>query len=258
MDLIRLLGEYAKLTPDLIWAYALVFLRVGAAMALLPAFGEQTVPQRVRLALALAFTSVVGPAVIDQIPASEFGFVQPVATETLIGLTIGISLRLMIMALQIAGSIAAQASSLSQMVGGIGPEPQPALTNLLVMAALALAVAAGLHVRLAQLLIGSYSVLPAGAFPNPRGIADWGLYRIGLAFSLAFSLAAAFSIAALLYNVLLGVINRAMPALMVSFIGAPALAGGGLVLLMLCTPAMLHFWLGALSDFLQNPFRITP
>ena len=33
----------------------IVFLRVGAAMAVLPAFGEQTVPGRVRLVLALAF-----------------------------------------------------------------------------------------------------------------------------------------------------------------------------------------------------------
>ena len=40
----------------------LVFLRVGAAMALLPAFGEQSIPQRLRLVLALAFSAVVLPA----------------------------------------------------------------------------------------------------------------------------------------------------------------------------------------------------
>lgn len=258
MNLVQLLTDYTKLGPTVIWAAALVFLRVGAAMALLPAFGEQAVPQRVRLSLALAFTAVVAPAVIEKIPGLENGVLLPIVSETLIGLAIGISLRLMIMALQIAGAIAAQASSLAQMVGGIGPEPQPALTNLLVMAALALAVAAGLHVRLAQLLIDSYGMLPAGQFPTSKDMADWGLYRVAMAFSLAFSLAAAFSIAALLYNMLLGVINRAMPALMVTFIGAPALAGGGLLLLMLSTPMILHHWLALLSQFLDRPYQVAP
>ena len=34
-----------------------VFLRVGGAMAVLPAFGEQAVPERLRLMLAVAFTA---------------------------------------------------------------------------------------------------------------------------------------------------------------------------------------------------------
>jgi len=41
-----------------------VFLRVGAAMALFPAFGERSVPERVRLARGLAFTLVILPAVV--------------------------------------------------------------------------------------------------------------------------------------------------------------------------------------------------
>lgn len=257
-DFIIGLTDYAGLGPKVIWAAALVFLRVGAAMAMMPAFGEQAVPQRVRLVLALAFTAVVTPAVSDGLPSVETGFVLPVLAETVIGLALGIGLRLMVMSLQMAGAIAAQSTSLSQMVGGIGPEPQPAITNLLVMAGLALAVSSGLHVRVAELLIGSYQVLPAGRIPDAKDMADWGLFRIASAFALAFSLAAAFSIAALLYNVALGVINRAMPTLMVTFIGAPALTAGGLILLMLCAPMMLQYWLHILSGFLDAPFKVTP
>jgi flagellar biosynthesis protein FliR len=94
--------------------------------------------------------------------------------------------------------------------------------------------------------------------PGSPEIADWGLGTIAKAFSLAFVLAAPFTIAAFLYNVALGVINRAMPTLMVSFIGAPALAGGGLILIALAAPLMLAVWLVQFRAVLAAPFVAIP
>lgn len=235
----------------------IVFLRVGAAMALLPAFGESSVPQRVRLGLALGFTAIVMPAVAAQIePLAEHQKGIPIllATETLAGLALGISLRLFVLALQMAGSIAAQATSLSQVFGGTGIEPQPAIGHLLVFGGLALAVMTGLHVRIAEVLILSYNVLTPGQFPGASILGDWGVGQIAQAFSLAFTLAAPFIIASLIYNVALGVINRAMPQLMVAFVGAPAITAGALILMFLVMPLMLTVWSDALQQFLQNPF----
>ena len=68
-----------------------VFLRVGAAMALFPAFGERSVPERVRLMLALGFTLVVVPAAEPFVAPAIDGGVRPVTfllTETLAGLAI--------------------------------------------------------------------------------------------------------------------------------------------------------------------------
>ncbi len=211
---------------DMMWRGFLVFARVGAAMALLPAFGEQSVPQRIRLTLALAFTLIVAPAA-GKIPPQDTYAIGSLFAETVIGLAIGAAVRLYILALQTAGAIAAQATSLAQLFGGAGPEPQPAISNLLVMAALAVAVAAGLHVQIAQAFIISYDAFPAGQMPRSDSMAQWGLAQVSNAFSMGFILAAPFTISAFLYNLALGVINRAMPSLMVSFIGAPALAGGG-------------------------------
>ena len=235
----------------------IVFLRVGAAMALLPAFGERSVPQRVRLGLALGFTAIVMPAVAAQIePLAEHQKGIPIllATETLAGLALGIALRLFVLALQMAGSIAAQATSLSQVFGGTGIEPQPAIGHLLVFGGLALAVMTGLHVRIAEVLILSYNVLTPGQFPGASILGDWGVGQITQAFSLAFTLAAPFIIASLIYNVALGVINRAMPQLMVAFVGAPAITAGALILMFLVMPLMLTVWSDALQQFLQNPF----
>ena len=234
----------------------IVFLRIGAAMAVLPGFGEQSVPVRVKLVLALAFTAIVAPAVGAQLAplAENAGSVlRCLATESAIGLALGLVLRLMVLALEMAGTMAAQSTSLSQLFG-TGGEPMPTMSHLFVAGGLALAMMAGLHVRLAEVLILSYDALPAGTFPDADTIRGWGIDHVARAFALAFSLAAPFVIAALIYNVALGAINRAMPQLMVAFVGAPALTAGALALLAIAAPLGLAIWAGSFTAFLSDPF----
>lgn len=248
----------ARLGP-LWWAAFLIFVRVGAVMALMPAFGEQSVPMRVRLVLTLAFAAIVLPALADRFTLAE-ALPKPgqVLAEAAAGLILGAGFRLIVQALQVAGTMAAQATSLSQLLGGAGAEPQPAMAQILMLAGLALAVATGLHVRLAEALILSYDVLPPGRLPTGQEVARWGLAQVGQGFSLALALAAPFLIASLLYNVALGIINRAMPQLMVAFVGAPAITAGGLALLMLSAPAALALWLDVFTRFAAAPFTVQP
>lgn len=233
-----------------------VFLRVGALMALLPAFGEQTIPARVRLALALAFTAVTFPAVADRIPV--FVGPGPFGAEIVAGLILGLGLRMFVHALQIAGTIIAQATSLSQLFGGIDAEPMPSIGTILTVAGLALALSMGLHVRAAELIILSYDILPVGLMPSSSDTATWGVAQVSQIFALAFSLAAPFLIASLIYNLALGVINRAMPQLMVAMVGAPALTLGGLALLAIMAPLGLTVWVQAFWHFLEEPLLVQP
>ena len=237
----------------------LVFMRVGAAAALLPGFGEQVLPARVKLAATLALTAVVAPAVQLHIEVSgPVGLLLPMVAETVAGLAIGFGARLFILALQIGGTIAAQATSLSQMAGGTGPEPQPAIGEILTIAGLALAVAARLHVRVAALLILSYDVVPPGQFPAAADLSRWGLAQIASGFALAFTLAAPFVAAALVYNLALGFLSRAMPQLMVTLVGAPAMTFGALALLAIVAPPGVALWLHAFQGFVAAPFGTVP
>jgi flagellar biosynthetic protein FliR len=233
---------------------ALVFLRVGAIMALLPAFGEQVVPARVRLVMALAFTAVVFPAVAPQTP--PILTLTAAGIEVAVGLMLGIGLRLLVLALQFAGSIAAQSASLSQLFASAGAEPQPAVSTLFTVSALALAVQSGLHVRAAEVMIRSYDLFPVGDWPQAAAAADWGVAQVARATALAFTLAAPFVLAALVWNLALGVMNRAMPMLPVSFLGAPALSLGALAVTALTAVAALTLWQGVLDRFLTAPMDL--
>ena len=250
-------AELLVQTQTALWQATLVFLRVGALMALLPGFSEQVVPVRIRLGLALALTAVTMPALPAFAPdqAWEFSaFLLFLMTETIAGLALGISLRLLILGLQTAGTMAAQSSSLSHIAGGAAAEPLPAIGHILTLGALALAMMMDLHIRTVELLIESYNVLSAGRFPSPSDLTQWGIAGVSRAFSLAFTLAAPFVIVSVIYNVTLGVINRAMPQLMVVFVGAPVITFGGLALLFLLAPTMLIVWHDALLETLAAPF----
>ena len=256
------LSTALALAEGAVWSVFVVFLRVGAMMALLPAFGETVVPLRVRLALGLAFTAIVWPALQSGLPAYPPGVIALsglVLAEIATGVFFGLVLRLFVITLQIAGTIAAQSTSLSQIFGGTaGADPLPAMGHVLLVAGLALAALLDLHVQVARFLIGSYELIPPGRIPSPRIVAEAGVAEIGHSFRLAFTLAAPFLIASLLYNVTLGVINRAMPQLMVAFVGAPAITAGGLFLLLLTAPVMVALWSEELFGFLRAPFGPRP
>lgn len=234
---------------------ALVFLRVAAAVALLPGFSERPVPQRVRLAVAFAFTLAVAPAAATgPVPADiSLPFaLRALATETITGLLIGFALRLTLLTLEMAGTVAAQSTSIAQLFPGAA-EPMPAVSHLLVWAAIGLAMMAGLHIRLCEVFLASYAVLPAGAMPDAELVRGWSLSHIGAAFALAVKIAAPFVAISFLYNIALGVINRAMPQLMVSLVGAPAIALGALLLLFIAVPPGLMLWLDLLEERAADP-----
>lgn len=268
MRLFALLGQLLSFSEAEIYALVAVFTRIAAVSALLPGFGEQMLPARVKLAAALAFTAIVWPAVAPGIDMSgamllgetsipPFLLGRLLLAEAASGLALGLAIRFMLFALQLAGSMAAQATAVAQIFGaGATPDPMPAIGNLLVLAGIALALAFGLHIKAVAAMIGSYQVLPFGVFPVAGDLAAWGVGRGAEMFGLGFTLAAPFIVASLVYNVALGAINRAMPQLMVAFVGAPAITAGALFFLLLAAPVGLLHWSGRLDEILASPFGL--
>jgi len=241
---------------EYLWLGFAVFLRASALVALVPGFGEQVIPIRVRLGMAISFTLIVVPVLSPlNSPDGFVGWIMIMAPEVVVGAFFGMALRLFVLVLQICGSIAAQSTSLSQIFGGsAGVDPQPAIGRVLVVAGLALACSIGLHAHIASYILQSYTIVPFGVLIASERVLAVGLLEISKAFSLGFTLAAPFVVASLIYNVTLGVINRAMPQLMVSFVGAPAITAGGLFLLFVTSPLLLDIWLNTLVEFMKNPF----
>lgn len=225
----------------------IVFLRVGGLMLMMPGLGDRMIPARVRLVISFALSIAITPSV-ETPPTLEGSLIL---VETSIGLALGAVLRFLASALTMAGMMAAQLTSLSQLFGNT--EPSSAMGNLLNLAGLALLMASGLPLMVIDMLIRSYDVLPLGLPMPGSDLVEWGVSRAAQAFALAFAMAAPFALAALIYNAAMGVINRAMPQLMVALVGAPAITWASAALLFIAAPTMIAVWKTAMVATLADP-----
>jgi flagellar biosynthesis protein FliR len=97
--------------PALAAAFMLVFARIGTMIMLLPGLGELSVPVRVRLTIALVLTAVLLPLHGNAYALDLKSFapmITMLAQELFTGAVLGLTGRLTIAALQIAGSVIAQ------------------------------------------------------------------------------------------------------------------------------------------------------
>lgn len=243
-----ILMEHTVLS-EVVPGIALIFIRIGAAVATLPGFAEQSIPMRVRVVLALCLTLALAPDIFPTLQDKSIW--ENIISETVTGLALGLVLRMFIFALETAGSIAANATSLAQMFPA-GAEAQPALSRLLIMAALAVSMQADLPLHMMSYFLVSYDIFPVEGFSDGAFWARNLIEKSTETFQLAFRLSLPFLAGSLLYNLALGFINRAMPQLMVTLIGAPALALGSIVMMAIFVPILLSAWLDAFHIALSS------
>lgn len=256
MEVIEALKPLVEIGVGPIAIVAGVLMRLSALMFFLPGMGERSVSPRIRLAAALALTLVLTPLVLaagPTPPETPSALALMLCAEAVCGMLIGFSIRIAVYLVQIAGTIAAQHLSLSQIFGGtLDDQPEPPVTTLLVVAAIAFAVSAGVHFKAVAALAASYEVMPLGTFPGAAEAGRWAVDRAGFAFAAAFGLALPFVVLGFMYYLAIGAANRAMPQLMVAFVGAPAITLGGLALLAATAPLLLVAWGGMVDRILAT------
>ncbi|MGB6317193.1 MAG: flagellar biosynthetic protein FliR, partial [Litorimonas sp.] len=221
---------------------------------LVPVFGERAVPARMRIGVAALMAFLLYPVLQDDLArVADAGVVPLLVGEALIGFVLGFALRLAIHALQILGMVVSQSLSLSQPLGeGIASEPNTSISTLLMLAGVTLLVSMNLHVELMGILADSFITLPVGTALDLQASAGWltditvGLLR------LCLSLALPFVILNFAYNLILGFLNRAMPQLLVSFVGLPGMTMAGLFLLVICATAMMTAWADAFLSLMAE------
>ncbi|WOI52674.1 flagellar biosynthetic protein FliR [Parvularcula sp. LCG005] len=222
-----------------------ILTRLSMMFAFLPGIGELAIPIRVRLGLVLAVSAALIPSVLPgqlailttNDPLVLIGF------EAMIGFALGFGFRVLIFALTIAGTIISQSISLSQIFGAVTTtEPSPTISTLLMMTGAALFVTLDLHTYSVGLLMESYQLFPLGELPDTGALAGWAQERVSGSFALAISLSLPFILVSFLYNVVLGLINQAMPQMMVTFVGVPANVLAGLVILGIAFAAIMMAW----------------
>lgn len=236
-----------------VFAILAIFTRMSTFIFIVPTLGERTLSTRSRLVAALMLTWLMLPGVLaGPLPQmTTLGAAMAVfGKEAIFGAFLGLSLRLAIFILQIVGNIVSQSMSISQPLGeGIATEPNTTLSTAFMLAGVTLLVTLDFHIEAFGILQQSYNVFPLGTSPNFDQFAYDLTQKVVGVFRISLSLAFPFVLLNFIYNLLLGFVNRAMPQLLVSFVGMPAMIGIGLILLSLSIGAILTLWLGHMRDY---------
>ena len=234
---------------DWIALFMAIVARLSFIVFFMPGIGEQAIPLQMRLMILLSISAVfsVGGLMAPP-PTDSFAvYAGVLASEVAIGFGLGVVLRVTIWMLNIAGTVISQSIGLSQLLGiALEHEQQTMTANLLSMAGVALLLSADFHIKIIASFLRLYADIPVGAL---EAMNQDMLVQVFLsAFGLAVMLAWPFVAVNLLYNICLGFINKALPSLMVAFVGAPLMIGAGILLLAISIMGLLVVWEGRIPD----------
>jgi flagellar biosynthetic protein FliR len=230
----------------------LVMARIASMLMLAPIFGERGVPQTVRLMLVLLLTILVLPVVPASAPLQVFSgaWVMAMINQVLIGIAMGLTLKIVFEAFALAGELIANGMGLgfAQLADPIRGGSAPVVGQFLMVCASLLFLASGAHLTMFEGLARSFEARPVSqAVLDPgtiRLLLDWA----GSLFAGGLQLALPVVGALLAVNLSLGVLGRSAPAINLMAVGFPLTLVLGLLMLRWVLPSvgtLLDTWLDA-------------
>ena len=248
-----MLPQLAQSLPSDVLLYALVFARVGAMVMTLPALGEAMVPPRVRLMLALALVILLEPVVANTYPANATAtpimLVGMLTLETIIGLAIGMLLRMIMTAVGTAGNVIAMQSGLAfaQTFDPSAQTQSALVSTFLSLLALILIFSANLHHVLIAGIEQSFTLFPPGKIFPTGDFAKLAIETVSEAFTLGVQMASPFLVFGLILYGGAGFVARLMPQVQIFFLAMPLNILAGFILLALSMSAMMLWFIDAFA-----------
>jgi flagellar biosynthesis protein FliR len=166
---------------------------------------------------------------------------------------LGLTARLTISALEVAGSVIAQQLGLG-FVTAIDPsqgEQAALVSTFLTMLGVTLIFATDMHHLILAALNDSYTLFAPGELPAVGDAASLVTRTVAGAFRIGIQLSAPFLVFGLLFNIGLGVLARLMPQMQVFFVALPLSILLGLMFLVLVLGAMMGLFLDYAGGVLQ-------
>ncbi len=237
--------------------FVLVFIRITAALAVLPVFGRRAIPSSIKAALGVALALLIAPSV----PQHQMPMTGTIAdylllglNETLCGALIGFAGQFLFYAVEICGRILGLQSGLS-IVSSIDPNSEAqsdVLTQIYDMLAVLVFLSIDGHLLMLETLRASFDSVAIGAVSLDGKLADWSVTQAGLVLARGVQLAAPMMVTLLLSDVALGILTRVAPTMNVFVLGFPLKIGITLLFAALTTGTIAQIFATQSGQFMQG------
>ncbi len=244
------------------WMNAFIwpFCRILAMLAISPLFGESSIPKRLKVGLAAFISLIIAPtlAPLPDLPTASYAALWVMVQQVLIGIALGLSIRIVFAAFQVAGEFIGLQMGLSfaSFFDPATGSNTAVLSRLLNIVAILMFLALNAHLLVLGVLVRTFDVLPirTGALDiNGWGVLlEWSAQLLVSGMLMALPLI----IVLLTINLAFGILNRTAQQLTIFAVGFPISLSIGLLLLTVVLPQTTPFFVGIFNQGYEVMLRI--
>lgn len=240
--------------------YFLVFMRVTGVFLVSPIFGRQNLPVYYKIGFSFFITLTVATSTAIAAPSgygTAAGYAMLALREFAIGASVGFIPYMMFTAIYIAGQIIDMKIGFS-MVSVLDPVSNiqiPVTANFYYILCMLMFITVNAHHMVILSISRSYGIIPLGSLNIDGDLIKTLLRLFSDVFVTGFRIAAPIVFTALLTDVALGIISKAMPQINVFMVGMPLKILVGLVIIIVTLPAMLYILGGLFNNIGMETFN---
>ncbi len=226
--------------------YLFVFLRVAAILLTAPLFDSRNIPVVFKAGLAASISMLLvpllNPAAI-QWPTDIFPFGIGMVCEILIGVAIGLSVKMLFIGLQLGGQLAGfqMGFAIANVMDPMSSTQIPILAQFNNLMAMLLFLITNSHHFFIRAVVDSLRLIPPFGFRFSESLATRLVDLGGHMFITAIKVGAPIIAAMLLTTVALGIVARTVPQMHIFIVAMPVKIVIGLIFLAITLPFFVAF-----------------
>ena len=226
--------------------FFLIMLRISATIVFLPIFSSRNIPMifKIGLALCVSFilfpilTSSKAPFIIEPV-----SFLIGIAGEIIIGVIIGLCVRLIFTAVQLSGQLVGfqMGFAIANVMDPVTSSHSSIIAQLNNLIALMIFLAVNAHHLLLQGMVESFRLVPLFGFSFSNSLMEQFMKLSCNMFIIAIKIGSPIIVALLLTSVAFGLIARTVPQMNIFIVAMPLKIVIGMLFLALSLPFLSNY-----------------
>jgi flagellar biosynthetic protein FliR len=248
--LIQEIKEFSQYIPN----FMFILLRSSILVSLLPVIGGKQMPKQFRLGLAVMISILLTPVV--QFEIAEHRIPLLVMKEVLIGLALGLTVRFIFLAVNMAGQFISYTMGMS-IAQVFNPDmgQSTSIAEVYGIMAMLFFLILDAHHDLIYVFVKSFEMLPGGDV-NVQALVPVVLSMMSGLFVLALKICAPVTVGVLISHLMTGFLYKAAPQMNIFFVTMPLNIFLGFLLIILSIPVFEYLMGVKFSDMRSEMVKI--